>query len=243
MDKQKLVSTINKYHLGGLIETVKWKINGKTITIPFISPDQDLIGLISNPDFDLEDKDIAVYDTNRLLKLISITGQFIVLEIEKNKKINPKLLIEDNEYNLKYTLADPNIIPQVPDIDESMGYDIEFDLNKEFISNFIKAYKVIDSKNLKVESYYDENDGWKLKFILGENNDYSNKIELSLQAQIEIPGNNLLFKSDYFKEIFDNNKDLISGKGFINEGGLIKFEFINEHGVKSIYYIVAKDDM
>ena len=81
MEKQLLTSVIEKYYLGGIHEKVKWTIKDKKVTILFTSQTKDLAGSIEAPNFDIEDCTLGIYDTNKLLKLVNITNQFIQLNV------------------------------------------------------------------------------------------------------------------------------------------------------------------
>jgi hypothetical protein len=54
MTKLELQSIIEKYHLDGLVENVKWIINtDKTLLIDFMSPTREMIGNVIASDFPL----------------------------------------------------------------------------------------------------------------------------------------------------------------------------------------------
>ena len=67
INKLTLQSIINKYYLGEN-ESVKWDIKDKTLTINFMSPNKEVIGELVHENFDLEDSELAVYETKKLLK-------------------------------------------------------------------------------------------------------------------------------------------------------------------------------
>ena len=81
MEKQLLVSIIEKYYLNGVNEKVKWTVKDKKIQILFTSQLKDLAGSVEAIDFDLEDCVLGIYDTNKLLKLVGITNQFVQLNV------------------------------------------------------------------------------------------------------------------------------------------------------------------
>jgi hypothetical protein len=60
MEKQLLVSVIEKYHLNGIHEKVKWNVKDKKIQILFTSATKDLAGSIEVDGFDLDDCVIGV---------------------------------------------------------------------------------------------------------------------------------------------------------------------------------------
>ena len=74
INKNDLQSTIGKYHLNGLVESVKWTIVDNALTIDFQSPYKDMIGRLNHTSFPLTDAEVAIYDTSKLNKLLSITS-------------------------------------------------------------------------------------------------------------------------------------------------------------------------
>lgn len=239
MTKYYLKAIIEKYYLDGLVERVKLHINENNILIKFINENKNLTGIIEASDFDFQNSEIGIYDTTQFLKLISILDELIELKPEEKNGIIQKLLIADNIYNLEYPLANINIIPKAPSEIEDVIFNIDFDINKEFINNFLKASKVLKVDTLIIETYFDEGVS-KIKFIIGEDSNFSNKIDFSINGKIEIPGS-VIFPLNEFSSILNNNKDLRNGKGYINEEGLFKLEFESEDSIKSTYYLVGKE--
>tara|TARA_R110002124_G_scaffold281339_1_gene455471 strand:- start:1 stop:276 length:276 start_codon:yes stop_codon:yes gene_type:complete len=74
ISKHDLQSVIGKYHLNGLVESVKWTIEDNALNIDFQSPNKDMIGRVNHADFPLEDGEMAVYDTSKLNKLLGVTS-------------------------------------------------------------------------------------------------------------------------------------------------------------------------
>ena len=134
MDKQLLTSTIEKYYLGGIHEKVKWTIKDKKATILFTSATKDLAGSIEADGFDIDDCILGIYDTNKLLKLVNITNQFITLNVESKNGVSTKLNIADMEYDLTYHLADLRMMPmETMVLDETqIDFNYRFDFDFEF---------------------------------------------------------------------------------------------------------------
>jgi hypothetical protein len=240
MDKLHLVSIFEKYYLNGTVERVKMQVKDKNITINFVAPNKDLVGCVNASEFELEDTELGIYDTSQLLKLINITNSFLTLETVKEQNIPTKLLIADNEYNLDYVLADTTMIPNVPTINEP-NYDITADIDLEFINKFIKAKKAIDTEVFSVDANYDEAKSKVVRFVLGGNEGYTNKITFTVPATYEgIHTQQLQFNINYLREILDTNKDLTSGKLRICNEGLMRLDFTSEKGT-SFYLLVAKE--
>lgn len=240
MDKLHLVSTFEKYYLNGIVERVKMQVKDKNVAINFVAPNKDLVGCVNASEFELEDSEIGIYDTSQLLKLINITNSYLTLNLTKEHNIPTKLLIADNEYNLDYILADTTMIPNVPTINEP-EYNVTADIDLEFITKFIKAKKAIDTEVFSVDANYDENNSKVVRFVLGGNEGYTNKITFTVPATYEgVHTQQLQFNINYLREILDANKDLTSGKLSICTEGLMRLDFTSEKG-NSFYLLVAKE--
>ena len=87
MDKQKLVRFINKYYLNGIAESVILKsdfVNQKLKT-RFVSDDKTLLGIVQLDKWDFEDAHIGIYNTERLLKLLTVMDTDINFSITKSR--------------------------------------------------------------------------------------------------------------------------------------------------------------
>ena len=83
MKKQNLLNFIEKYSLGGEVESVLWKIKNNTIGTTFSHPDRSLLGSIKLNDIKLEDANIGIYTTSELVKLLlNIAFHFYVVFLE-----------------------------------------------------------------------------------------------------------------------------------------------------------------
>ena len=54
MQKSKLDKFIQKYNLGGNVNSVKWKSNGDTLSTSFVTPDKSLLGNVKVDKFPFE---------------------------------------------------------------------------------------------------------------------------------------------------------------------------------------------
>ena len=98
VNKLVLQSVINKYYLGEN-ESVKWKIKDKTLTIDFMSVNKEVIGKIIHQNFDVEDSELAIFDTKKFLNLLSITQGDLMFNLEKGKNVYTKLHFADASFN------------------------------------------------------------------------------------------------------------------------------------------------
>ena len=239
MEKQSLVSIIDKYYLNGIGEKVKWTIKDNEVTIKTFSPTKDMVGVVTAP-FEFPDSEFVIFDTSKFLKLVGICNQFLTMDIQVEGKIATKLLLADSEYNLEYALANLMLAPNVNFTVNDFESDYEFTVDNEFINTWIKAKKALNSDTTIIKAYNDEDDVPKVNFILGEPEGHSNKI------QFEVPITNLVmdsatlkFNADYLKAIFDANYGAV-GNAYVSNDGAMKLEFENEEGQKSSYIVLAR---
>jgi len=235
--KTELESIIEKYHLNGLIESVKWDISeDNVLKINFTSPNKEMVGKISFIGFPLPKSSVGVYNTSQLDKLLSITNGDLTLEYYKENNSFTKLLINDDQYKLDYALADTFIIPKHLEYTGEEEYDVCIELNKETISSLINAKNALQGEsNVLIKSNQETID-----FIFGGDTSYTNKITYSIK-QSSLNKFSLIYNSDIIKDVLNSNKQLNNGELYINKKGVIKLYF--DHGnLKSTYYLVAKEN-
>ena len=66
MNKLSLNSFIQKYHLGGNVNSVKWNSDGTKLSPRFISGDKSLLGELTLGKQKLPEFEVGVYDTSLL---------------------------------------------------------------------------------------------------------------------------------------------------------------------------------
>lgn len=239
ISKFQLQSVIEKYHLKGLIENVKWRINSdKTLTIDFMAPTREMIGKVVYNGFPLPESEIGINNTTQLDKLLSITSGDLMLDYAKEGKIISKLLIADQQFNLNYALADLLTITKPGEYNGPEEYNIEAVLNEEVVTALIKAKNALaNSENVVIKPGING-----LEFTFGGDVEYANKVTYSISNPNIIDTNTfeLTYSSDLLKEILVANKGAEEGNLYINSNGLMKLEF-NHKELQSKYYVVAKE--
>jgi hypothetical protein len=238
MQKQTLTSVVDKYHLNGTVESVKWEIKNKNITVDFITPMKNLVGKVTSPNFDLEDSNIGIYNTSQFYKLVKIMNDTVILKLNKSERGTPlELILADNQYDLNYYLSDLNLIETVPAINEPSSYDADVIIGNEFISMFASAKKALgDVKQFTVKS--ELNDGMtELLITIGEGNGYANKVKFKTPCEALFGLNEIPFPADVMMEVLKANEEADSGIINISQEGLMKITF-KEDSIESTYYLV-----
>jgi len=240
VNKIVLQSVINKYYLGEN-ESVKWKIKDKTLTIDFTSISKEVIGKIVHNNIDIEDSELAIFDTKKLLNLLGITQGDLMFSLEKGKSVYTKMHFADASFNLTYALADPLLIGKVGAVSEP-EWDVCLPLEKESVDNLVKAKNALAGIGLLTVSVDKDLNGDDMcVFTFGDEQGHNNKITYQMygtikQQKVEIP-----FNSDIFRNILKENKDLEDGCIWLSYQGLMKIEFKSED-TTSTYYMVRKEE-
>ena len=239
---QKLVlqSIINKYYLG-VNESVKWKTQNNELTINFMTPNTEIIGNVTCTDFQLQDSELAIFDTRKLNNLIGITNGELLLELEQQKAIYTKFKISDLNFNLTYALSDPILLSKIGTVNER-EYEIELRLEKEDIEALIKAKSaLVGIDNMKINTTRNLDDEKVCEFVFGDEAGHNNKIIYQLRGRIDREDLNLPFASDMFKTVLYANKDQDYGILKLSSAGLLHLQFISDT-IVSNYYMVRKAD-
>ena len=72
MDRQKLNGFIDKYSLGGNVESVKWIVSEKDMRTNFVSDDKTLLGDVKYKGIGFREGEYCVYTTSQFKKLINV---------------------------------------------------------------------------------------------------------------------------------------------------------------------------
>ncbi len=239
MDKQSLISIVNKYYLDGVGEKVRWKVANNQATIKTYSQTKDMVGIVTGQ-VELPDSEFVIFDTSKFLKLVGICAQFITTDIQFEGTTATKLLVADNEYNLEYALANLMLAPNINFTVEEFESDYSFTINEEFINKWIKAKRALSSAYCSIKQVTTDL-GPTIEFTLGELEGHSNKITFTEtpSACREAEPTLLQFNAEYLKSIFDANYGS-EGIMFVNNEGAMKLEFESEDGQKASYIVLAK---
>lgn len=245
MTKLELQSIIEKYHLDGLVENVKWVIKDKTLSIDFMSPSREMIGNVIASDFPLPESSIGISNTTQLDKLLSITNGDLTLDYIKEGKVITKLLIVDPQFTLNYSLADLLTVPKPGSYNGPEEYEVEAELNNEIITALIKAKNALpDCENVIIELTNHLSNGLVLEFTFNGDVEYANKITYSI-PNIQVFTSQefkVKYSSELLKQVLVCNKGAESSILNLNSNGLMKLAFKHNDTLQSKYYIVAKSE-
>ena len=105
MKKVKNQSTVSKYNLAGLVESVKWETKDGDLSTSFISDDKSVLGTVTLSDFGFDNTTFGVYDTTKLIKMLSVLSDDVDFDITKVKmRKSISLKFKDGSTSVNYML-------------------------------------------------------------------------------------------------------------------------------------------
>jgi hypothetical protein len=239
ISKNVLQSVIAKYYLNGLNNQVKWRIKDKALTI--YAGEKGRVCKVHLNDFDIEDSELGIFDTDKLSKLLSITSGELSLSLEKIKSVYTKMHIADLNFDLTYSLADILILGKTTWYEDPETWEIDIDLQMEDVDHLIKAKNALsDVNNMLITTTQDFDGNNICEFVFGDNTGFSNKITYQLNGDIKEDNLSIPFDSDIFKSILNSNKDMSKGNLKLSNKGMIKLTF-NSDDIESVYYIARNE--
>ena len=248
ISKNKLQSIISKYYLGSKVESVKWTVEGGTLTIDFMAPTKDMIGRVIAWDFPLvQDGTLAIFNTSQLNRLMGVLSGDLVLDAEKTKAVLTKLNIQDAKSTINYSLADPLMIPKVGEVDEDVEWQVNATLENDDFHTFVRAANAIQANEIvTLNPTQDIVGSTVLQFTFGERMEFSNKVEFHVAAKFEDnvrEDNKIPFSSEMLREIFNANKTSDECHLSFVDDGLLRLVFTAEdEGINTTYFVVRKAD-
>ena len=238
MISKKVISDIvSKYSLGNNIEKVKWVITDDKFTINFINDSKNLVGYVEyRKDIGLKKGDYGIFNTSQLIKCLNILDGDILVDATTSK-----LNMADTNYDIKFNLADPAVIPNVPSIDDSDDWSVSFEVSDEFITRFVKSKDALSELDTFTVETRDGFNGEELVFTVGTN--ITNTIEFTVEnATINESFEAVPFDSILLKEILKANRTYHSGEIRINKKGLLDAHLHHGDNLYTGYYLVRRQE-
>ena len=139
MNRSKLGGFIDRYNLGGEVESVMLKSSDSQIVVKMISDDKTLLGTVSVNDTDFPIGEFGIYTTSQFKQLLSVLDENISVATVDSNDGAIGLKFADKQTKMQYMLAAPSVIPAVPDLKALPEFEAEITLDDEFVNKFIKS--------------------------------------------------------------------------------------------------------
>ena len=111
MEKLKLDGFINRYNLGGEVESVMVNSTDDSVSVKMISDDKTLLGDVTVKENEFPNGEFGIYTTSQLKGLLSVLDSSIKVE-----ETTGAIKFSDKGTKVQYMLAAPSVIPAVPDL-------------------------------------------------------------------------------------------------------------------------------
>jgi len=235
MNKITLNTFIQKYNLGGSINSVKWSSDGQSLVTRFISPDKSLLGELTLAKQSLPEFEVGVYDTPLLSKMLGTLADSVDFKLV-NVDNNPVAFhLTDSVISADYVLAAVGVIPDVPELKNIPEFNTLVNIDSQFINSFIKGKGALAD----VETFAIKPTDNGVEFVIGYSDMNSNRISIKAQSGAVELKDSIAFNANLFSQVLSANKECSKATLQISDKGLAFIEFnVDDFNVK--YWFVSQ---
>ena len=239
MNKTKLDKFIQKYNLGGNVNSVKWTANTNQLKTSFVTPDKSLLGTVVADNVKFEDADIGVYQTDQLQKLLSVLGEDINLTLTRAGDRAVSLKVKNGSVSIDYVLSDLSVITDPPKLKRLPEFQTKVKLDSNFIDTFIKGKGAL--ADVDMFTFVNDKNG-NLNAVIGYSSTNTNRVNIPVETEVNNVIEPITFNANLFKEMLVANKECKSAVLEVSNEGLAKVNFkVDDYD--STYFIVAMSDV
>tara|TARA_B100000902_G_scaffold398541_1_gene465685 strand:- start:1385 stop:2110 length:726 start_codon:yes stop_codon:yes gene_type:complete len=240
MNKKRLNRFISKYYLNGTVNSVvlNSKSNSQQLSARFVSGDKSLLGELVMDKWSFEDSDIGIYNTEQLVKLLSVVDEDINLSLTKAGDKSIALKISDSSSSVNYMLTDTSVINEPPTLKSIPEFELSIDVTPQFINKFIAGKGALG----ETDNFTIINDGGSIKAVIGHSSVNTNRVTIPVTTTKISDIDNVTFNANIFKEVLSANKECESATLEVSSEGLSRITFKIDDYI-STYYLVAVQDV
>ena len=238
MNKHSLNRFIDKYYLGGNCSSVVIRSDGDSLSTRFITGDKNLLGELSMSDWKFEKAELGVYNTEQLIKLLSVVSDNISMNLAKAGDKVVSLKVSDSNSDVNYMLSDLSVINTPPNMKSIPDFEVKIKVDKSFMSKFVAGKGALaDTDNFTVLT---NDDG--VKVVIGYAEINTNRVTLPVETESYEVIDNVSFNANLFRDVLVANKECESATLEVSKKGLARINFkIDEYD--ATYYLVAETDV
>ena len=238
MQKSKLDRFIQKYNLGGNVNSVKWKSSGDTLTTSFVTPDKSLLGNVKVEKFPFEDAELGVYQTDQLKSLINVLGDDVSLDVSRAGDKAYSLKVKNGPVSVDYVLSDLSVIADPPALKRLPEFGTQIKLDNNFINTFIKGKGALSD----VDTFTIVNGDNSCEVVIGYSSTNTNRVNIPVETTSNDLTDAITFNANLFKEVLVANRECTSAVLEVSNEGLARVNFkVDDYD--STYYVVAMQDI
>ena len=238
MNKHSLNRFIDKYYLGGNCSSVVINSKGDSLSTRFITGDKNLLGELNMTGWIFEESDLGVYNTEQLVKLLSVLSENITMNLTKAGDKAVSLKISDSKSDVNYMLSDLSVISSPPNLKSIPEFEVKIKVDKSFMTKFVAGKGALtDTDNFTVIT---DDDG--VKVVIGYAEINTNRVTLPVETESYDKIENVSFNANLFRDVLVANKECESATLEVSSQGLARINFkIDEYD--ATYYLVADTDV
>ena len=238
MNKHSLNRFIDKYYLGGNCSSVVINSKGDSLSTRFITGDKNLLGELNMTGWSFDEADLGVYNTEQLVKLLSVLSENITMNLTKAGDKAVSLKISDSKSDVNYMLSDLSVISSPPNLKSIPEFEVKIKVDKSFMTKFVAGKGALtDTDNFTVIT---DDDG--VKVVIGYAEINTNRVTLPVETESYDKIENVSFNANLFRDVLVANKECESATLEVSSQGLARINFkIDEYDAP--YYLVADTDV
>ena len=238
MQKTKLNKFIQKYNLGGNVNSVKWKSGGDKLSTTFVTPDKSLLGTVNVDKFQFEEAELGVYQTDLLKNLLGVLDDDLSLTLSRFGDKVVALKAKNGSVSVDYVLSDLSVIADPPELKRLPDFGTHIKLDAKFIDTFVKGKSALSD----VDTFTILKTDNGVEVVIGYSSTNTNRVNIPVDTVTEDLTDSVTFNANLFKEVLVANKECTSAVLEVSNDGLARVNFkIDEYD--STYYIVAMTDV
>ena len=238
MNKHSLNRFIDKYYLGGNCSSVVINSKGDKLSTRFITGDKNLLGELHMTGWNFDEADLGVYNTEQLVKLLSVLSENISMNLTKAGDKAVSLKISDTKSDVNYMLSDLSVISSPPNLKSIPDFEVKIKVDKSFMSKFVAGKGALtDTDNFTVIT-----DDEGVKVVIGYAEINTNRVTLPVETESYDKIDKVSFNANLFRDVLVANKECESATLEVSSQGLARINFkIDEYD--ATYYLVADTDV
>ena len=238
MQKSKLDRFIQKYNLGGNVNSVKWKSSGDSISTSFVTPDKSLLGRVKVDKFSFDTAELGIYQTDQLKSLIGVLGDDVSLDLSRFGDKAVSLKVSNDGTSIDYVLSDLSVIPDPPQMKRLPEFGTKIKLDTKFINTFIKGKSALSD----IDTFTILNGKSGVEVVIGYSSTNTNRVNIPVDCSECDLNKPITFNANLFKEVLVANRECTSAVFEVSNEGLAKVNFkIDDYD--STYFVVAIQDV
>ena len=238
MQKSKLDRFIQKYNLGGNVNSVKWKSDGTALSTSFVTPDKSLLGNVKVDKFSFDSAELGIYQTDQLKSLIGVLGDDISLDLTSAGDRAISLNVKNGAISIDYVLSDLSVIPDPPALKRLPEFGTKIKLDTKFINTFVKGKAALSD----IDTFTILNGKSGVEVVIGYSSTNTNRVNIPVETETSDLNKPISFNANLFKEVLVANRECTSATLEVSNEGLARVNFkVDDYD--STYYVVAMQDV